>query len=211
MKNLYIIGSGGFSKQVIEIVEEINAIKPKYQLIGIIDDDDTKISQEVLGYPIIGNKEYLKRLSHNEEIYGVIAIAIADHRLAIDQELDQVKWVNLIHPSVVLSKYTKLGYGNILCGGVIVNPLCTIGNHCHLNIGVTLGHDVLIENYVTIMPGANISGNVIIEKKSTIGTGAIVLQGLKVAEETILGAGAVLIKDSVPNSTYIGVPAKKKD
>ena len=41
MKDLYIIGAGGFGREVAWIVERINSIKPTWNLKGFIDDNET--------------------------------------------------------------------------------------------------------------------------------------------------------------------------
>ncbi|WP_077706065.1 acetyltransferase [Virgibacillus dokdonensis] len=206
MKNIVVIGSGGFSKQVIEMIE---GLKEEYNLLGIIDDEKRLIGKEILGYKIIGDTNYLRQYARNEKIYGVIAIADPKIKEKISNSLDDVIWTNLIHPSAIISKHIKMGKGNIVCANVVINPESVLGDHCHINISTTLGHDVTMLDYVTIMPGARISGNVLVKSNSMIGTGVSVLQNLIIEEKVILGAGSVVIKNTEKNSTYIGVPAKK--
>ncbi|MDD1367792.1 acetyltransferase [Bacillus sp. MHSD_36] len=210
MKDLVVIGSGGFSKQVIEIIEQLNLINPEYKLLGIVDDNKSLVGTEVLGYEVIGDTDYIKQLSKQQKIHGVIAIADGEIREHISRKLNDVQWVNLIHPSAVVSNYTKLGEGNIICAGVVINPECKLGNHSHINIGSTLGHDVLILDYVTVMPGSKVSGNVNLKSKSMVGTGATIIQGLTIEENVVLGAGTVVTKNTKPNYLYVGVPAKEK-
>ncbi|MGE7857272.1 acetyltransferase [Bacillus sp. NPDC094064] len=210
MNDVVVIGSGGFSKQVIEIIEQLNLINPEYKLLGIIDDNKSLVGTEVLGYEVIGDTNYIKQLSQQQQIQGVIAIADGEIRERISRKLNDVQWINLIHPSAVVSNYTKLGEGNIICAGVVINPECTMGNHSHINIGSTLGHDVLMLDYVTVMPGSKISGNVNLKSKSMVGTGATIIQGLTIEANVVLGAGTVVTKNTKPNSVYVGVPAKEK-
>lgn len=208
MKDIAVIGSGGFSKQVIEIIEQINVRKKEYNLIGIIDDNNDLIGSEVLGYEVIGDTNYLDKLSQETQVHGVIAIAKAKVRNAIAKKLEKVNWVNLIHPKAIVSNYVDMGVGNIICGGVVINPDLKLGNHCHINIGTTLGHDVTMYNYVTVMPGSRISGNVTLKDNTTVGTGSTIIQGLTIEEDVVLGAGSVTVRDTKPNKLYIGVPAK---
>lgn len=209
MKDIVIIGSGGFSKQVIEIVEQKNLVEQQYNLIGIIDDNRELIGNNVLGYNIIGDTEYLQGLSEKRKIYGVIAIADGITRKRIARKLMDVIWENLIHPKAIITQYKNLGNGNIICAGVVINPNFKIGNHCHINIGSTLGHDVTMSNYVTLMPGSTVSGKVTLKSSSMVGTGSTIIQGITVQENVILGAGAVVLKDTNNDSIYVGVPAKK--
>lgn len=209
MKEFFIVGSGGFSKQVIEIIERINEVRNEYKLVGLIDDNKELIGKKVLGYKVVGTTDYLLERSMKKDVYAVIAIANGMHRKKIFSKLPHVRWTNLIHPSTVISKYTKMGKGNIICAGVVINPECEIGDFCQLNIGNTVGHDVFFRNYVTVMPGCRISGNVLLKDFSTIGTGSVILQGKTVETEVILGAGAVLTKNTEKENVYIGVPAEK--
>ncbi|MEW5595565.1 acetyltransferase [Peribacillus frigoritolerans] len=208
MKPLYIIGSGGFSKQVLEIVEEINTHNIEYEIVGIIDDNTSLLGTQVLGYKIIGDTDYLKDISDVKN--AVIAIGEGKVRKQIYNKLrKKVKWVNLIHPKAIVSQYTTLGEGNVICAGVIINPDTRIGNHCNVNIGSTLGHDVILGDYATIMPGCNISGNVKIDNYSTIGTGSCIIQNKHIDKYAIIGAGSVVIDNIEKNSLYVGSPAKK--
>lgn len=208
MKDTVVIGSGGFSKQVIEMIEEINLIEQRYNLIGLIDDNKT-VGTKILDYEVLGDTDYLNHCSRNKKIHGVIAISDGNVRMKIVEKLNDVIWINLIHPSAIISKYVEIGHGNIFCAGIVVNPELKVGNHCHINIGCTLGHDVIMEDYVTIMPGSRISGNVTLKSKSVVGTGTSIIQGLTIEKNVTLGAGAVVTKNTKANTLYIGIPAKE--
>lgn len=209
MKNIVVIGSGGFSKQVIEIIEQLNLINQEYKLLGVVDDNKSLVGTKVLGYEVIGDTGYIKRLSQQKDIYGVIAIADGLARKQISRKLSDVQWVNLIHPNAVVSNHKNIGEGNIICAGVVINPDFQMGNHSHINIGTTLGHDVSIMDYVTVMPGSRISGNVKLNSNSMVGTGSTIIQGLTIEESVVIGAGALVTKSTEPNNLYVGVPAKK--
>lgn len=209
MKHLYIIGCGGFSKQVIEMFNEVNSIYQEYEVVGLIDDNPSLIDKNVLGYNVVGDTDYLENLAKEKKIHAIIAIGQGNAREAIFNKLPNVNWINLIHPNTIISRHISMGKGNIICGGTIINPDCKIGNHCNINIGCTLGHDVILEDFVTLMPGCNVSGNVFINKTSTIGTGSCIIQNVYVGENSIIGAGAVVLKDVDKSSVYVGIPARK--
>lgn len=211
MKDLVIIGSGGFSKQVIEIVEQTNAMRQEYNLIGIIDDNKKLHGTEILGYEVIGDTDFIEKQSNQLNIHGVIAIAKGNIRNNIASKLNNIQWTNLIHPSAVVSNYVQMGLGNIICAGVIINPNLNMGNHCHINIGSTVGHDVSMMDYVTIMPGCRVSGNVTLESHVLLGTNSTIIQGLNIEDNVVLGAGALVVKDTVANGLYTGVPATNKN
>lgn len=209
MKKLFIIGSGGFSKQVIEIVEKLNETNKTYELVGLIDDDESRSEMKVLGYKIIGTTDKLKEISKVKPVYGVIAIADGLIRRKIVEKLKSINWINLVHPKAIISNHIKLGEGNIICAGTVINPDSIINNHCHININTTFGHDVTLQDYVTIMPGSNISGSVKLKSNSMIGTGAVIIQGLDIEKDVVIGAGSTVIRDTEQGHLYIGTPAIK--
>lgn len=209
MKALYIIGSGGFSKQVIEMVEKINLIHSSYKVIGIIDDNSKLKGERVLTYEILGDTNYLHQISKEDKVSAVIAIGDGRIRKKISNKLLYINWINLIHPKAIVSKYIRMGIGNIICAGAVINPMCTLGNHCNINIGCTMGHDIKLESFSTLMPGCNISGNVSVGRGAIIGTNSCVLQNKIIGEGSSVGAGAVVIDNVESYSLYVGIPAKK--
>lgn len=46
MKNLVIVGTGDLGKEIVWLVEDINRISPKYQILGFLDDDAAKQGTE---------------------------------------------------------------------------------------------------------------------------------------------------------------------
>lgn len=208
MKNLYIIGAGGFGREVAWLVERINSVKPTWNLKGFIDDNETLWGSFDGGYPVFGGCKYIASL---ENVYAVCAVGSAKVRKQIIDKLKDtsVKFATLVDPSVLLSNRVKIGEGSIVCAGTIITVDVNIGNHVIVNLDCTIGHDAVIDDFVTIYPSVNVSGNVLIGECSELGTGMQIIQGKKVVSNTIIGAGAIVVKDCNESGTYVGSPAKK--
>jgi len=208
MNDLYIIGAGGFGREVAWLVERINQIKPTWNLKGFIDDNESKWGSSEGGYPVCGGIEYLARQSH---VYAVCAIGAASVRQKVLEILldSPVKFATLVDPSVILSERVKLGAGTIICAGTILTVDIEIGDHVIINLSCTIGHDCRIQNYVTIYPTVNVSGNVHVGECTEIGTGTQIIQGKSIAPHTIIGAGAVVVRDLTESGAYVGCPAKR--
>lgn len=54
MKDLYIIETGGFGREVAWLVKRINAIEPTWNLLGFLDDNEAKYGSYEDGYPVLG-------------------------------------------------------------------------------------------------------------------------------------------------------------
>lgn len=208
MKDLYIIGAGGFGREVAWIVERINSIKPTWNLKGFIDDNETLWGSKEGEYHVFGGCEYLSAL---EDVYAVCAVGSFNVRKKIIEKLKDtsVKFATLVDPSVLYSNSVKIGEGAIVCAGTIITVNVNIGDHVIVNLDCTIGHDAVIDDFVTIYPSVNVSGNVLIGECSELGTGTQIIQGKKVISNTIIGAGAIVVKDCIESGTYVGSPAKK--
>lgn len=209
MKELVIIGAGGFGREVAWLVEEINEIGNEWNLLGFIDEDKEKYGKDLNGYRILGGFEYL---DGKKNIYYVCAIGNSKiKRNIIENKCIKynIKPATLIHPSVIMSKkYNEIGEGCIIGAGSIITINTEIGNHVIINIDCTVGHDVVINNYATIYPSVNISGNCYIGECAELGTGTQIIQGKRIGSNSIIGAGSVVVKDIDSNKTAVGVPAK---
>lgn len=202
MKKLVIVGSGGFAREVEWLVERINCVKPTWQFMGFIDNLLTSDN-------IIGNDDFV--CNFDSELYVVIAIGTSEIRRKLFDKYKRntnLKFPNLIDPSVIQSDKIKYGIGNIVCAGTIITVNISIGNFNIINLDCTVGHDVVMHDFVTVNPSVNISGNAEIFSGVNIGTGTQLIQGIKIGNDTIVGAGAVVNKSLPAFCTALGVPAK---
>ena len=208
MKDLYIIGAGGFGREVAWLVQRINDVTPVWNLKGFIDDNESLWGTDEGDIKVLGGCDYLKSLG---EVYAVCAIGNARVRKNVVAKLSdsEVRFAILIDPSVIMSKRVEVGKGVIICAGTIATVDIKIGNHVIINLDCTIGHDDVIEDFVTIYPSVNISGMVKVGECTELGTGTQIIQGKRIVANTIIGAGTVVVKDCVESGVYIGIPAKK--
>lgn len=208
MKDLYIIGAGGFGREVAWLVERINKVNPTWNIKGFIDDNESLWGTKEDAYNVVGGCDYLKTLG---DVYAVCAVGSARVRKIIIGKLkgSNVKFATVIDPAAIVSNRVEVGEGTIICAGTIITVDIKIGNHVIINLDCTLGHDDVIADYVTVYPSVNISGNVTVGECSELGTGMQIIQGKNIAPNTIVGAGAVVVKNLNESGTYVGSPAKR--
>lgn len=206
MKDIVIIGAGGFGREVAWLIEDINKVNKEWNLVGFVDDDEYLQGKEINGYKVVGDIEWLK----NQSYYVVNAIGdpIIKKKIIERLKFSKNKYPALIHPSVIYSDKVSFGEGTIICAGNIITVDIGIGKHVIINLDCTIGHDVIIEDYSTILPSVNVSGFVKIGECVSVGTGAAIIQGISIGKNTTIGAGSVVVKDLPENCTAVGVPAK---
>lgn len=210
MKDLYIIGAGGFGREVLTIAKDIEPTQDKWRIKGFlnskeymdaIDDIDTG------EYTICESLE--SHIISDENVY-VFAIADVNVRERMCTELSKkgAEFINLIHPTAYVTNTSVLGNGIIITPLSLVSVNTFIGNHVIIN-GARVGHDAIIKDYCTLGPQSCVLGYCTVEKKVTLGCNACIHPHVRVSEGTIVGMGSVVIRNTPPNSTIFGIPAVK--
>lgn len=54
MKDIVIIGAGGFGREIAWLIEDINEVKKEWNIIGFIDDSAEKQNRLINGYKVLG-------------------------------------------------------------------------------------------------------------------------------------------------------------
>src|SRR3990167_520128 len=196
--------AGGQAKETIDLIED----NTKAKIVGIINRQTSQ--GKIFGYKILGTDDDLNSIIRKSKATHFF-IAIGDVKIRgklYSHAGSKLKPVSIISKKAHISKYAKIGEHVILYPGVIINADVTIGNNVLINSNVSIGHETKIGNNVNINPGVNIAGKVMIGQGCTIGIGASIREQIILATNTYVGAGAVVVKNTKPNRTYIGIPAK---
>jgi sugar O-acyltransferase (sialic acid O-acetyltransferase NeuD family) len=199
---LIIIGAGGFAKQVIDVAQLNN-----YKIYGIIDDLS---SEGLYNYPILGNINDLDKILENQpqlKVFCGIGDIKTRERIF---NLFPYRFVNCIHPSSIISKYSSMGIGNYIGPGVCIMPDVVIGNNNIIDPLVVLSHDVKIGNHNHLAAHCCLLGKVSIKDCNLIGSNSTILPKINLGSNNILGAGAVLTKNKENNKILVGIPAKER-
>lgn len=188
-----LIGAGGFAR---EIVAEV-FLQTKMQLKCFVDDE----------YWADG----LYKISefNPESQSALIAVGNPEDKIKLLGKLpENTKFWNYISPKAYVNNLT-LGVGNFICAGVIITTNVKIGNHVHLNLQTTVGHDSVLGDFVTTAPSVNISGNVTVGKGVYLGTKSCIREKISICDNVVLGMNAGVVSDIEESGVYVGTPAKK--
>lgn len=210
MKNIAIYGAGGFGREIACLINQINEIKPVWNVIGFFDDGIKEGSTNRYGR-VLGD---MKRLNEwKEPISVVFAIATPSHleNLTLKIFNPLVEFPNIIGPNVnIFDKNAfSIGKGNVMFFGCRMSSEVNIGNFNLFNGAVSLGHDVKMGSFNVLQPSTRISGDCQIGDKNFFGVQSIVLQGIKIGNNTRVGTLSVIMRNTADDVLYFGNPAKK--
>lgn len=209
LKDIAIFGVGGFGREVLALIKDINKVAPTYNIIGFFDDGYEK-GVMVNGYPNLGKSEDLNKWETPISLAVSIGNPVIKKRILDKITNPLVDYPTLIHPLAWIGdkEFVEIGKGCIICAGTLITTNIKIEDFAILNLGCTVGHDSIIKKYSAFMPSVNISGEVTIGEGVYVGTGAKIINQLNIGNYTIVGAGAVVSKTLPAKCTAVGVPAR---
>lgn len=118
MKDIIIVGAGGFGREVAWLIEDINKYSNEWNIVGFVDDNIHIQGKEIDGYKVVGTIDWLK----SQQYSVVIAIGDPMVRRSIVKGLEGSKnnYPVLLHPSALHSDKVSFGEGAIICAGNII-------------------------------------------------------------------------------------------
>ncbi|MDZ5034410.1 transferase, partial [Clostridium perfringens] len=158
IKNIVIVGAGGFGREVAWLIEEINKKELQWNILGFIDDDLSKKGNFLNAYEILGDLQSLEKI---KDLYFACAIGNSNIKAKLANRCEEIglKPATLIHPNVELGNFNEIGIGNIICAGNVITVNVKTGKYVTINLSCTIGHDVILKDYITVYPSVSISGN----------------------------------------------------
>lgn len=208
-KKLVILGAGGFAREVLDVFDACNATGQSYDVLGYIVDSEYFLPDTFINdKPVLGDFNWLAQYAG--EVYTICGVGSPEVRYRLVQQAKAAgaRFCNVVHPSAIMTRWMELGEGVVITAGCIFTNQIRIGNHVHVNLDCTIGHDAVLEDFVTLAPGVHVSGKVTLGTGCYIGTGANIIDRIHVGEWSVVGAGSTLVKDVPPNTTVVGIPGK---
>ena len=207
MQDVVIIGVGGLGRECSQWLEDINAERPTFRVVGFLDDDPRTHGQVLHDLEVLGDADWLASHSSVAAIVG-IGNSAAKRRMVERVHRHVASFPVLRHPDAVIGRNVDIGEGTIICPGVIATTDIRIGRFVTLNFDLTIGHDCNVGDYVTLAPGVHLSGYSKIGEGADLGAGTVTIPGVEIGAWTIVGAGAAVTKPLPAHCTAVGVPAR---
>ena len=212
MKDIAIYGAGGFGREIVCLLNQMNEVTQQWNLIGFFDDGVSVGTENRYG-KVLGNLQTLNEYKLPLSI--VIAIATPKYLKKLSENITNplIDFPNIIAPNVNIFDKTafQIGKGNLIFFGCRLSCDVKIGNFNLFNGAVSLGHDVTMGNFNVLQPSVRISGDSTVGNENFFGVQSLILQGLKIGNNTRIGVGSVIMRNTKDNFLYMGNPARKID
>ncbi len=203
---LAIIGAGGLGREVLCLLGDVLGWDGLDQRVVFAVETTYGAGHRVHGIDVIP-------IDFSRPAFDAAVLAIGDlpARMRIAGQLEgRVDFRSVIHPSAVITPFTRLGEGAIVLPHVHISCDVTLGRHAILNPGTTISHDSAAGDFFFAAPGAVVSGHCHMGDRVFIGAGACLRNGVRIASDVVIGAGAAVVGNIDEPGTYIGVPARRR-
>ena len=215
MKDLYLIGAGGFTIEVLFLIDRF--YKNYWNNIYIIDDDLEKIGTKVRGIDVVSNiNDFTVKCKSEQDIEKDVIIAINNPKIRsciVEKFLEEkikINFPNLMDGTFIFDKeYSTIGKGNIIMDFVGITGNVSVGDFNVIGARTGIGHDSKIGNFNTFSPRVSVSGHVTIGNGNTFGLNSAILQNKTLGDNNDIWSYTMILKNIKNNSTYFGMPAKK--
>lgn len=152
MKNLLILGAGGYGQLVKELAQIIG-----YEDIDFLDDN----SPSAIGK--------LEEVDAVQEKYNAQIVAIGDSEVREKYFLKLKNPITLIHPRAIISQTAQIGKnviiepetvvnsnteiknGSFVCAGAVVNHNAVVGEFCQIDCNAVVGSFSVVDNHTKIV------------------------------------------------------------
>ncbi len=206
-----ILGASGGCLDTIELINEINEIeKNKFEIIGILEDNEELKNKKFFGFSIIGNLIDVNNIDQNLKIVNSLGSEKNFYKkeklILNDLKINKRRLQTLIHPLSNISQTAKIGDGSIVYQNVSIGRNVNLGHNVIILPNSFIGHDTTIGDFSILNAGVMISGYVKISSLCYIGTNVSVKNFIEIKHKSLIGMGSNVLRSTETNSINYGNP-----
>ncbi|MBQ4313167.1 MAG: acetyltransferase [Clostridia bacterium] len=208
MKDILIVGAGGFGREMLQFLKDINKTEKRWNIKGFLDDNLAALDGYECDHRVVGRISDWQP-SENEEFVCAVAFPKIKEKVVSCLKGKGARFVSVIHPTAYIGDFNKIGEGLVMFPHSYISVNTKIGDFVTL-LYSHIGHDAEIGDYSTVCGQCGINGHVTIGKRVFVGSNVGTVPGVTIGDDTWIGAGSVVVSDIRPGVTVVGNPAKRE-
>lgn len=204
---LLIVGAGAMGRLALEIAMDMPDAARDWEIGGFLDDRPDILNGYGRPFGILGDPASFK-FADTDRV--VCAIASPEARLAFCEKLvsQGARFTNLVHPTAIVGRHSRMGWGCILAPYAILDSDAVLGNHVIMYARGIAGHDSVVGDGCLLAPQAVLCGGCTLGRGVFIGTNATVNEGTVIGDHACVASGSVAAGRIPAKAVMMGVPAR---
>lgn len=206
-KKLIIYGNGHMAKMLHQFV------KAEFNVVAFTVDRQCITDNGLVGLPVIPFDEIENHYSTSEccmlVAVGYVQMNDVREKKYLEAKQKGYKFINYIHPSVVMHDELVIGENNIILDHASVHPYTAIGNGNFISSNSNVGHGCQLGDNNWINGGVSIGGETVIENKAFLGVNSAVGHGVVIKSGTFIGGSTLISRDTEPDGVYLASSGEK--
>lgn len=206
MKKILIVGAGGFGRELLQWIKDINIVRPSWDIVGFLDDNPKALDGVDCDFGVVGSvAEWIP--GADEEFALAVGRPKTKEIIVRTLKAKGAVFATVIHPTATITQYSKYGKGLIMFPYAKISVNSQVGDFVTV-LSAGIGHDVYVGDYTTVSGMCSILRNVSIGKQVFIAAGVAVANDVLVGDDAYLGLGSVILKDVPAGAKMFGNPAR---
>lgn len=206
MKQLFIVGAGGFGRELYAWASQHPDCGRAWTLAGFVDDNPNALAafqRFAPVSPITGHKP----ASDHVYLCGLGMPALKEKFVA-PLVAAGAEFLTFVHPQALIGARVKLGKGVVICPGAVLSVDIEVGDFAMINLNCTIGHDARIGPWTSLSAQCDITGGATVGKACFFGSRATIIPGKSVGDRAVIAAGAVVMTHLPSEVLAVGNPAR---
>ncbi len=213
---IIIIGGRGSAVVVAEQIYDAQIKGANVEFMGFAFDDPA-YGSEINGFPILAKtREVYSRYESDHRVKFIFQLYRPDlmnERIALlnSFQIPLDRYCTFIHPSCVIAKSAKVGFGCSIMANSVVNANSHLGNHCTIHSNSLIGHDTTLHDYNFVAAHTVIGSSVRIGSANFFGLNSVCNNYITIGDNCFIGMASNVVKDLLSDMKVYGNPAKPFD
>ena len=208
MKNLVIIGAGGFGREMFATAREAVGYGETFTVKGFLDGNPSALDG-FSGYPEIIGAPETYQIEENDVFITALGSIAARRRCAAMIEERGGRFISVIHRSASIGPNVTVGDGSLVAHNVVLTADIKVGRHSCVFHGTVIGHDTVLEDFTHVYSLVSVGGGVRIAEGASVFPGARIVPRVEIGAGATVGIGSAVVRGVPPGVTVFGVPAER--
>lgn len=214
MIKLVIIGGSHAFWEINELIQDINKVKPTYEIIDVLDDSSDLQGKNYNGLVVKGPIDLARE--YDQDVKFIFAIGSFRTRIIRSKILKRLnipeeRFETLIHPTAKVFSTSEvrngciIHYGTVIFNHTIVDSFAIIAANCVIAVGNYIGKGALFGSNITTTTGVRIGSFSFIGSSTSIG------ENVEIEPCAQIGMGSLILKDIKAGAFVLGNPPRLLD